>query len=315
MNKLKLAIVGCGSFANITAIIARLNRKISLHMCYDINKETAEKFGKIHKVKYIASSLDEVLGSEVDAIYLPVPHYLHYDYIKRALLSGKHVFTEKPLCLTLDETKKVISLAKEKKLILSANFHNRYAKQVQKAKAKIKNKSIGDIVMVTIAIPWARNEKYINHNNWHGRKKLSGGGTLITQGIHALDIGLWCIDSSPVTIYGNSKNLKFMDIETEDTFSLNISFKNQATVQLFSTMALKQEKKAILKFYGTNGNLTLKLPSALGLLVAVYKSLNDFSNSIITRILPQNYCENFLPITEIVELAYLSAEKKELINL
>ena len=98
----------------------------------EINIVIKLKFKEKYKVQHVAKSYEEVLHSDVDAVYLPIPHFLHYDYIKRALQNSKHVLTEKPLCLTVKEAEEVIALANKKGLILSVNFHNRYKKNAQK---------------------------------------------------------------------------------------------------------------------------------------------------------------------------------------
>lgn len=315
MSRLRLAFVGCGDFARITAIAAKLNPHIKLAACFDINKDAAIKFAKANGINNICNSYDEILASDVDAVYLPVPHFLHYDYIKKALNTNKHVFTEKPLCLTTNEAKELIEISNEKKLILSVNFHNRYSRKVQRLVKNSKSNRLGEHIFTNITVPWHRDEKYMNKDSWHGKKELSGGGTLITQGIHALDIGIMCGGGEVISLYGSASNFKFLDVETEDTFTLTINFDNNSTLHFNSTMAFTKDEPAQIDYYGTNGSMKVKLPSTIGFIKAVYKSLEDFRKSSITGYKPLNHCENFLKITEIVEKAYLSAETGEVIHI
>lgn len=315
MSRLKLAFVGCGEFARIMAIAAKLNPHIKMATCFDINKEAAIKFAKANGINNICNSYDEILASDVNAVYLPVPHFLHYDYIKKALIANKHVFTEKPLCLTFKEAKELVELSSDKGLVLSVNFHYRYSKRLQKLIKKTQCNELGNHIFTNITVPWHRDERYMNVNSWHGKKELSGGGTLITQGIHALDIGLLCSGGEAVSIFGNASKFKFEDVETEDTFALTINFDNDSTLHFNSTMAYTKDQLATIRYYGTKGSITTKQPASIGFIITIYKSLNDFKKSIFNGYKPLNHCENFLKITEIVEKAYLSAETGDVIHI
>ena len=107
MNKLKLAIVGCGDIAGFTALVQRLVPQVTLSACCDVNAERAQGFAKRHRIPQVFTDYNELLAkSSADAVYLAVPHHLHYEMILAAVNAGKPVFVEKPITRTLSEGNK-----------------------------------------------------------------------------------------------------------------------------------------------------------------------------------------------------------------
>ncbi len=107
MNKLKLAVVGCGDIAGFTTLVSRLVLQVILSACCDVNAERAQSFAKRHRIPQVFTDYTELLEkSSADAVYLAVPHHLHYEMILAAVGAGKHIFVEKPITRTLDRRKK-----------------------------------------------------------------------------------------------------------------------------------------------------------------------------------------------------------------
>lgn len=306
MRKLKIGFVGCGEFADLMAFFARVNPRIQITACCDIDLDTAASFARKHRIALSTEDYAHLLQSDIDAVYLPIPHALHHEYIRSALHAGKHVFSEKPLCLTTTEVKDVIQLAQEKGLTLCVNFLHRYASSVQQAKRRPLS---GHHLFTTVHIPWHRNADYIAPDNWHARKAMAGGGTLITQGIHALDIALRQIPNKPISVYTTLSNHKFLDIETEDLAAAHITFDNDSVLHLVSTMAARKEEAATITTYTTKGRQRIRLPQTLGFVHAAYRSLDAFAQHIRRGQLVQHLGSSVLDVTKVVEAAYQSGEE------
>src|SRR5512140_2703051 len=98
MKKLRLAVVGCGDIAGFTAWVSRLVPQVTLSACCDVNPERVVAFSKRHRIPQVFNDYHDLLAnSSVDAVYLAVPHHLHYGMILDAVSAGKPVFVEKPL--------------------------------------------------------------------------------------------------------------------------------------------------------------------------------------------------------------------------
>src|SRR5512136_2829826 len=104
MSRLSRGIVGCGDIAGFTAWVSRLVSQVQLAACCDVNAERAQAFAKRHGIRQVFSDYAHLLASApLDAVYLAVPHHLHYEMVLAAVEAGKAVLVEKPLTRTLAE--------------------------------------------------------------------------------------------------------------------------------------------------------------------------------------------------------------------
>jgi UDP-N-acetyl-2-amino-2-deoxyglucuronate dehydrogenase len=296
MNKLKLGIVGCGDIAGFTALISRLVPQVSLSACCDVNTERAQKFSKRHGIPQVFTDHIELLEkSSCDAVYLAVPHYLHYQMILDALDAGKAVFVEKPLTRTLPEGEKLVELINQRGVKVGVNYQYRYDRGCFGLGRAIQAGALGKIHSIRINIPWHRTQKYFDGAAWHRTLAHAGGGTLITQGSHFLDVALWALGESPVTAMGYTASPGF-DVEV-DTLVHGIVETQSTLVSFTSSMVAAREQKVTIEAYGERGTAlyrNLPLPSIRFVGVKVHKerlpelgvhplqrSLSGFANWIL----------------------------------
>ena len=322
MKKLNLAIVGCGDIAGFTALFSRLVPRVNLSACCDINAERVGTFAKRHRISQIFTNYQELLEiSSADAIYLAVPHHLHYEMILAAVKAGKPVFVEKPLTRTLDEAKKLIEEIGEAKV--GVNYQYRYDSGCYALARATQSSALGKVHSMRVNIPWHRTQKYFDGAAWHKTIAHAGGGTLITQGSHFLDVALWALGESPVSAMGYAKTPRF-DVEVDTLAHGIVETRSGTLISVVTNMVAATEQKVMIEAYGERGtaiyadrplphvkfsgaNIKKERPLEWGI-HALQRSLAGFANWILDDkpfLIP---AESTLPVLAAVDGIYRSAK-------
>ncbi len=254
MKPLRLGLVGCGDIAGYTALFARLNRRIQLAACCDSNREKAGRFARRHGIPRTFTDYSEMLAEvELEAVYLAVPHHLHAGMMQAAIAAGRHIFVEKPLTSRLDEGREIVRQADEAGVRVGVNYQYRYDSGCHALARAVQSGALGRVYYARANLAWQRGRSYFEQAAWHASLEQSGGGTLITQGSHLLDLLLWALGSRPVTASGLTAQQKFKDVEVEDLALAAVELENGALVQLSSSMAATPEQALSLEVYGEHG--------------------------------------------------------------
>ena len=251
MSKLNLAIVGCGDIAGFTAWISRLIPQMRISACCDVDAGRAQTFARCHRIPQVYTDYTEMLEkADFHAVYLAVPHNLHYEMILSAVKAGKPVFTEKPLTRTLDEGQRLIEEIGNTKV--GVNYQYRYDSGCYALARAVQAGTLGKVHSMRINIPWHREQKYFDGAAWHKTVAQAGGGTLITQGSHFLDIALWALGEKPVSVMGYAKTPIF-DLEVDTLTHGIVETENGALVSIVSSMVAASEQRVTIEAYGERG--------------------------------------------------------------
>ncbi len=252
MKKMRVAIVGCGDIARFTAIGFIINKGISTVACVDKNIDRAKSFSRWFMIPKYFGDYSEMLDKiEPDAVYLAVPHILHEPMIKKALEKGLHVFCEKPVTTKMDDAIEVCSFAEKTGLKVGINYQYRYDKSCYAMAQAAHSGQLGEILYGRCNVPWHRTEKYFSCSPWHKSLEASGGGTLLTQGSHALDVLLWTCGKAPLRATGLTARKCFRDVEVEDLAMAMIELEDGVLIQAVSSMAAATEQKVTIEVYGS----------------------------------------------------------------
>lgn len=256
MTKLSLAIVGCGDIAGFTALVSKLVPQVILSTCCDVNKERAETFARRHHIPQVFTNYNELLEkSSADAVYLATPHHLHFEMIRAAIHGSKSVFVEKPFTRTISEAKNLIAEIGGAKV--GVNYQYRYDSGCYALARAIQSGAMGKIHSVRINIPWHRTQKYFDGAAWHKTIATAGGGTLITQGSHFLDVVLWALNELPVSAMGYAKTPLF-DVEVDTLTHGIIETSGGTLISITSSMVTASEQAVTIEMYGERGAVSYK---------------------------------------------------------
>jgi predicted dehydrogenase len=178
---IKIGVIGCSNISK--KLIKRINMsdksKYTFESFASRSKEKAEYFGKMFKARAF-EGYDSILRSkELDAVYITLPPALHFKWIKEALKHGKHVLCEKPMCVNYDETREVVQLSKQKKLVLFENYMFPFHSQNILVRDIINDNEIGEVLLVrgSFSIP-----QLSTKDNFRYSRELGGSSLLDTGG-------------------------------------------------------------------------------------------------------------------------------------
>jgi UDP-N-acetyl-2-amino-2-deoxyglucuronate dehydrogenase len=321
MNKLNLAIVGCGDIAGFTALVSKLVRQVTLSACCDINAERAQAFAKRYGIPQVFKDYESLLNeTKINAVYLAVPHYLHYEMIRAAVSAQKPVLVEKPFTRTLEEGITLVKAGLRQKV--GVNYQYRYDNGCYALVRAIQAGVLGRVHSIRINVPWHRTQGYFESADWHKTIARAGGGTLITQASHFLDVALWALGELPVSAMGYTATPGF-DVEVDTLAHGIVETTGGSLVSISSTMAAARQQAVTIEAYGEHGTALyrdLPRPSVkfLGVKVrkerppergvhALQRSLSGFSNWILADkpfLIP---AASSLPVLAAVDAIYRSA--------
>ncbi|MBQ8689946.1 MAG: Gfo/Idh/MocA family oxidoreductase [Clostridia bacterium] len=258
---LKVGLVGCGTVANnhLRGICEYGDSVVVTALC-DILPERAEecKQSFAPNAKIFTDYVKMLDTSELDAVHIATPHYLHAEMTIAALKRGINVFLEKPMCINADEIEQLIAAEKESTARVCVCFQNRFTSAVKQAKA-IADED-GGVISANASLFWKRDEKYYTGSGWRGKFATEGGGVLINQAVHTLDL-LYFFAGKPKSLFATVSNhhLKGV-IEVEDTAEAMIKFQGGAVANFYATTASLIGDTTTLVLYTKNHRLELRLP-------------------------------------------------------
>jgi len=254
----RFGLVGCGGIGNTHAdALASLGEAELLAVCdVDIRRarETAEK----HGLKHAFASAEEMLDAvEVDAITVATDHKHHFAPAMAALRRGVNVIVEKPMTTSLDEAYTLLETAKARGVTLGGVFQRRFFPAALRMREAIESGRIGRVAVAECIALLGRDREYFARDAWRGTWKGEGGGALMNQAIHMIDMLLWMV-GVPTEVYGRWATLKHGEyIDVEDSSCAVVSFGNGAlaTITVTTTQeSIAQAPGFRLAVHGTAGN-------------------------------------------------------------
>ncbi len=255
--KLNIGIVGCGTIAEIHAKAISASTYLNLISAFSRNTTNLEKITNSYNAKGF-SDIDKFLkDSELQAVSICTPSGTHLDYAGLAAEAEKHVIIEKPIEVNLPRAKKIIDKCKERDVKLAVIYQNRFIKDVVKMKRVLDTGEIGKIFLADAYVKWFRSQTYYNSAEWRGTMKLDGGGVLINQAIHTVDLLLW-LAGEIETLYAQTGTFTHQNLEGEDNAAAVLKFKNGAIGALEASTSIKPAFKRKIEIHGEKGTAVLE---------------------------------------------------------
>jgi len=257
MDEVRIGIAGFGGMGEHHAKDFLQNKVPNgrLISVYDVNKERLI-YAKEHYGDFVKTydDLEEFLDSGIDGVIVATIHYYHPEIAISAFKKGLHVLIEKPAGVFTKQVKEMNKWAKESGKVFAIMYNQRTNPYFKKIREIVLKGDLGEIKRITwIATNWYRPQSYYDMNDWRGTWKGEGGGILLNQGIHQLDIWQW--------IFGLPKRLraflglgKYHNIEVEDEAVLYMEYENRA-IGIFVTGTGEAPGENRLEIVGDKGKL------------------------------------------------------------
>ena len=190
-NPVRFALIGTGNIAGFHA--EAIKQVADAKLVAAFSRGNPGPFAEKHGCEAV-TSLDALLAREdVDAVCITTPSGAHADPAIAAMRAGKHVLCEKPLEITGQRIDAMMACAKETGHILAAVFQSRFGQGAQTVKRAVEAGRFGRITLASAYIKWWRTQQYYDSGAWRGTWELDGGGALMNQGIHAIDLLQWLV--------------------------------------------------------------------------------------------------------------------------
>lgn len=225
-KKLKFAIIGCGVIAPSHGDAISKIEDAELYAVCDIIKEKADSFGKRYGVNHVYYDYKELLKDpDIDVVNVCVPSGLHGEITMAAAKAGKHIVCEKPMEITEEKMSKVIEVVRESKVKMQCVFQRRTMPEAMAVRNLISEGKLGKIVMASAYLKYYRDQAYYNSAGWRGTWELDGGGALMNQGVHGVDLLIWMVGEKVEKVFSRAGTLA-RNIAVEDTAVALLEFEN-----------------------------------------------------------------------------------------
>lgn len=238
MKKVRFGVIGCGYIGKVHAdgIVQAASRDFYLSAVSDSQTKLAEKFASDYQVPWYADYREMMDSGLVDAVIVAVPHYFHPTVTFNAARRGIHVLTEKPMAVTVGAARAMVQECARRKVALGVMFQMRYRANMAAMKKMVDDGAIGEIFRVQmICSNWYRTQTYYNSGAWRGSWDGEGGGVLLNQAPHSLDLFQW-IGGMPKRVVA-TLGTRIHKIEVENTANVILDYGQGRSGYIYATTA------------------------------------------------------------------------------
>ena len=252
-GKLGYAVLGLGiGMAHADAAYAS-DRAALVAIC-DIDEKRLARAQRKYKGVTAYKDFEDLIADErVDVISVCLPSAMHADFAVRAMEAGKHVLVEKPLDITPERAQLIEDARVRTGKICGVVHQNRFNVDMYPIREAVDSGRLGKLILGTFAVKWYRDQSYYDNGGWRGTWEMDGGGSLMNQAVHTVDLMQWLMGdvesvTSHVGIYDHQ-------IDTEDTTASLIKFKTGAVATFVSTTCAYPGISTEIMLYGTGGSV------------------------------------------------------------
>jgi len=256
MSEIGFGIIGCGNISTIHAKAIQAIPEARLRAFYSHSQPKAEKMAQQYCVEFEAN-LDRFLERhDIQVVSICTPSGTHAELGIKAAAAGKHVVVEKPIDVTLEKAQMLIDACHKAGVKLAVIFQSRFLPAVQILKSAIDRNRLGRIIMGDAYVKWYRTREYYEAARWRGTLALDGGGALINQSIHTIDL-LQHFVGPVASVFGFAEKKLHPYIEAEDTAVAVLKFKNGALGVIEGATSISPGFSRRVEIHGEKGSVFL----------------------------------------------------------
>lgn len=276
-STLKVGIVGAGTIGAVHALALEGVPHAELVAFADPREDAGKALAAKYDAQWVGNYTDLLANDEIDVVILGTPSGLHPEQAVLAARAGKHIITEKPMAITQDGATRMIDAADEAGVRLAVIFQNRLSKDVYMVRRAIEQGLIGQPILGSASVFWHRTQEYYDANGgWRGTWALDGGGALINQSIHTIDLVQWLLGGAS-SVQAQIATLSHT-IEAEDAASASVRFNSGAVGSILVTTSASKDYPARVEIIGTQGRATLE-----NNVVTLFEGTQPLSEALLTE--------------------------------
>lgn len=302
----RFGLIGAGAVADTHVQAMRMLPDVQVAAVTDADLARANGLAARHGIPEVHESIDALVKSpSVDAVDVLTPHHHHLAAVTLAAQAGKHVLVEKAIAHNLADADQMIELCRAHRVILGGIFQNRFSQAGRSLKRIVEDGSLGRIFLASVSVKLRRAAEYYQRAPWRARKSEAGGGVLMIQAIHTLDLLQWVM-GMPRSVFGRTATVVH-PVEVEDLAVGLLEFNGGTIAVLQATTAAIPEIPPELEIQGDRGTAavfdsrgylgfwssTLDRPSPLRERWSLYAShFHEQEATVPTQASPEPHAEN-----------------------
>ena len=256
---MQFAVIGAGVIGTVHAgAIAALGSPARLALVADEIPDRAAKLAHAHGAEHTSSAADAFARADIETVVICTPSGTHAELAVAALKAGKHVIVEKPIDVTPAAAAAIMDAEAAARgphgpAVVTVISQHRFDPASQVVHRAVCEGRFGRITSGLASIAWWRSQDYYDSGSWRGTWALDGGGALMNQGVHTVDLLVWLL-GDPVEVYAHTARLAHERIEVEDTAVATITFASGALGIVHATTAAYPGLTARLQIHGDRGS-------------------------------------------------------------
>jgi UDP-N-acetyl-2-amino-2-deoxyglucuronate dehydrogenase len=251
-----VGLIGGGSISDTHARAARVIPGVNIAAIYGTNPDKVARLAREHSAQPYRDFQAFLAHRPMDLVMIGSPSGCHAAEGIAAAQCGLHVLTEKPIDITTQRVDALIEAAAQHKVTLGVFFQDRTKPDIRKLKQWVDHGVIGKPLLIDARVKWYRPPEYYSGSKWRGLLALDGGGALMNQGVHTVDVLLWLF-GDPIRIQARTGTL-LHSIEAEDTALAILEFPGGALCALQATTAAYPGYQRRIEISGSQGTVILE---------------------------------------------------------
>ena len=250
-------IIGCGMISQFHCRAIEEIRGAKVTGCFDMYAPAADRLAPEGGCTPHQKLRTLLADDAVDIVTICTPSGAHMEPAMAAAKAGKHVIIEKPLEITLKRCDRIIQACDEAGVVLSTIFPSRFHESAQLLKKAVEKGRFGKLALGDAYVKWFRSQAYYDSGAWRGTWKLDGGGALMNQAIHSVDLLTWLM--GPVAdLSARCATIAHRRIQVEDAAVAALRFENGALGTIEATTAAHPGYLKKIELYGSTGSAVME---------------------------------------------------------
>jgi UDP-N-acetyl-2-amino-2-deoxyglucuronate dehydrogenase len=249
----RVGIAGCGAISRNHLAAFRALENVQIVGVCDVDPDRALATAEAWAVPNAVTTVDELLTLGLDIVSVCTPHPTHEEVVLKAAAAGVHALCEKPIATKLESAERMVAACDEAGVQLGVLFQRRFWPASQKIRAAIADGTLGRAIMAQCSVMLHRAPEYYNRDAWRGTWENDGGGVLMSQAVHQIDLLQWYL-GDVAEVYGKVNTYRHGDyIEVEDSATAVITFTSGAMATLEASTAVSPNLGIQLRITGETG--------------------------------------------------------------
>lgn len=256
-GKLGFAVIGCGCIAGAHIPAIKACNEAELVAVCDVDETKGGQCAADNgNVTFYRDYLEMIKAPDVDVVCICTPSGMHADNVIATAKAGKHIFCEKPLDITSERLSRMIDAVDRAKVKMGCVFQMRTNPLHIKVRDAIRSGLLGKMTLADVHMKYYRSRAYYASADWRGTWELDGGGALMNQGVHGIDLLMWMTNCDVAEVFARADHL-VRPIAVEDTCCASLLFKNGAFGTIIGTTSCNPGESCRHELHGDLGSICL----------------------------------------------------------